>query len=285
MKPKIVLTIAGSDSSGGAGIQADLKTIAAHGCYGASVITALTAQNTRGVTAVHTPPAEFLAKQIQSVLTDFAPQAIKIGMLPNASCVRAVASELRGFPCPIVLDPVMVATSGSVLAENDAVAAMRQELFPLAALITPNIPEAERLSGIAIQKEEDMEYAAKRIGVNILVKGGHLRCGSPPAAQVKSNAYQLGDANDLLFIDGKMTWLRAERVLFRDPHQTAGFEGSSETHGTGCTLSSAIACNLALGHTMEESVKRAKPWLTQLLREKPDFQVPNGPLFHRSLEV
>jgi len=254
MNPRIVLTIAGSDSSGGAGIQADLKTFAAHGCYGMSAVTALTAQNTRGVAAVHTPPAEFLAAQIHSVLTDFAPQAIKIGMLPNAECVRAVAAALEGCAAPIVLDPVMVAASGARLAENNAVACMRDLLFPLAALITPNVPEAEALSGMHIRDEEDMLRAAELIGGNVLLKSGHLNEGS---------------ANDLLYYQGKAVWIHGERVP------------CGETHGTGCTLSSAIACNLALGHTMEESVRRAKAWLTRLLKEKPNYDVPNGPLFHR----
>jgi len=254
MNPYIVLTIAGSDSSGGAGIQADLKTFAAHGCYGMSAVTALTAQNTRGVTAVHTPPAEFLAAQIHSVLTDFAPQAIKIGMLPSADCVRAAAAALEGCNAPIVLDPVMVAASGARLAENDAVACMRRALFPIAALVTPNIPEAEALSGIKITSEEDMLRAAELIGGNVLIKSGHLD---------KNNA------DDLLYDQSEAIWIHGERVP------------CGETHGTGCTLSSAIACNLALGHTMEESVRLAKIWLTRLLREKPEFNVPNGPLFHR----
>jgi len=254
MNPHIVLTIAGSDSSGGAGIQADLKTIAAHGCYGMSAITALTAQNTIGVTAIHTPPAEFLAAQLAAVMTEFPPKAIKIGMLPDASCVRTVAAALAGCNAPVVLDPVMVATSGASLAEDDAVACMQALLFPLAALITPNIPEAERLSGMEIANEEDMLIAAQRIGANILLKGGHLAdC-----------------ANDLLYDQGEAIWLRGERVPCGD------------THGTGCTLSSAIACNLAMGFSMEESARRAKTWLTELLREKPDYGVPNGPLFHKS---
>ena len=256
MYPNIILTIAGSDSSGGAGIQADLKTFAAHGCYGMSAVTALTAQNTRGIIAVHTPPADFLARQIDSVLIDFAPQAIKIGMLPNAEGVRVVASALKHCNAPIVLDPVMVAASGAKLTENEAVAYMRQLLFPLAALITPNIPEAEHLSGMEIHSEEDMFRAAEKINANVLIKGGHISGNS---------------VNDLLYYAGNAVWLRGERVP------------CGETHGTGCTLSSAIACNLAMGRPMEESCRRAKAWLTQLLKDKPDYGVPNGPLFHRSL--
>ena len=252
MNPHILLTIAGSDSSGGAGIQADLKTFAAHGCYGMSAITALTAQNTRGVTAIHTPPADFLAAQLAALMTEFPPKAIKIGMLPDTACVRVTAAALKDCGVPIVLDPVMVATSGASLAQDDAVACMQEMLFPLAALITPNIPEAERLSGIKIANEEDMLRAAQRIGANILLKGGHLA----------------GCANDLLYYKNNAVWLRGERVPCGD------------THGTGCTLSSAIACNLAMGHSVEESARRAKTWLTDLLREKPDYGVPNGPLFH-----
>ncbi|MDR0530874.1 MAG: bifunctional hydroxymethylpyrimidine kinase/phosphomethylpyrimidine kinase [Oscillospiraceae bacterium] len=249
MKPPIVLTIAGSDSSGGAGIQADLKTIAAHGCYGMSALTALTAQNTRCVTAIHVPPAAFLTQQLAAVLTDFPPDAVKIGMLPDADCVRAVASALRNVSAPIVLDPVMVATSGASLSEDSAVNAMIAELFPLAALITPNITEAECLSKLHISSEEDMLRAAKALPCPVLLKGGHLGC-----------------ATDLLLADGREIWLRGEYLP------------CGETHGTGCTLSSAVACNLAMGHSMEESVRRAKLWLTDLLRRKPDFNVPNGPL-------
>ncbi|MCL2447153.1 MAG: bifunctional hydroxymethylpyrimidine kinase/phosphomethylpyrimidine kinase [Oscillospiraceae bacterium] len=246
---RIILTIAGSDSSGGAGIQADLKTIAAHGCYGTSCITALTAQNTRGVAAVHVPPAEFLAAQLCETISDFAPAAVKIGMLPNADCVEVVAAALQSLSCPVVLDPVMVATSGARLAEAETL----RRLFPFATLITPNLREMETLCGYTIFNEEDMLRAASELGYPVLLKGGHA--GSDEAA-------------DLLFYDNTATWLRAPRVL------------TDDTHGTGCTLSSAIACNLALGHDLLESCRLAKLWLTDLLREKPNFGVPNGPLFH-----
>lgn len=253
--PCIVLTIAGSDSSGGAGIQADLNTFAAHGCYGTSAITALTAQNTRGVTAVHTPPAEFLAAQLAAVLTDFAPQAIKIGMLPDAACVAAVTEALRKVTIPIVLDPVMVATSGAALSKSEAVLAMRRELFPLAALITPNIPEAEALTGMRINSAAEMEEAARKLAGEcraVLLKGGHLE----------------GRADDLLLTGGgEALWLCAERMA------------CGSTHGTGCTLSSAIACRLAQGYPLPESVRLAKAWLTEQMKNKPDFGVPNGPLF------
>ena len=254
MTPPIILTIAGSDSSGGAGIQADLKTIAAHNCYGASVITALTAQNTRGVTAVHTPPVEFLMAQLSATISDFPPAAVKIGMLPSADCVYAVAEALAGLSCPVVLDPVMVATSGASLIGHEALCAMLRALFPIATLITPNLREAETLCDIEINTAFDMALAAKVIGYPVLLKGGH---------------FGGDDANDLLHVDDKATWLRAKRLDIGD------------THGTGCTLSTAIACNLALEHDLAESARLAKLWLTGLLREKPDFGVPNGPLFHR----
>jgi len=256
MTPPIVLTIAGSDSSGGAGIQADLKTIAAHNCYGASVITALTAQNTRGVTSVHTPPVEFLMAQLSATISDFPPAAVKIGMLPSAECVYAVTEALAGLRCPIVLDPVMVATSGASLAEYEAICAMIRALFPLATLITPNLREAEALCDIEIKSAFDMALAAKVIGYPVLLKAGHL---------------DGEDANDLLCVDDKATWLRAKRLDIGD------------THGTGCTLSTAIACNLALGHDLIKSTKQAKAWLTGLLQKKPDFGVPNGPLHHPGL--
>lgn len=255
-KPPVVLTVAGSDSSGGAGIQADLKAIAAHGCYGASAVTALTAQNTRGVFAVHVPPATFLAAQLASVRHDFAPDAIKIGMLPDTESVAAVADFLREQPCPVVLDPVMVATSGASLSRNEAVQAMREMLFPLMTLLTPNIPEAETLAGMKIRSEADMEAAAKKMNRPLLLKGGHT-----------------GEANDLLFAEGRLLWLRGERIA------------CGETHGTGCTLSSAIACNLALGCALHESCARAKAWLTELLRRKPDFGVPNAPVFVQPLPL
>ena len=267
MPPPILLTVAGSDSSGGAGIQADLKTFAAHGCYGCSAITALTAQNTRGVTAVHTPPAEFLAAQLHAVLEDFPPDAIKIGMLPDADCVRVVAEALRGVKAPIVLDPVMVATSGASLSSDPAVAAMRALLFPLATLVTPNLREAEALGAMKITCEPDMEACARRIGFPVLIKGGHL-----PPQRTCGFAGGPGEhcgANDLLYVNEQATWLRAPRLDI------------GETHGTGCTLSSAIACRLALGHGLMESVKLSKAWLTWLLKEKPDFGIPNGPVMPR----
>jgi len=266
MHPPIVLTIAGSDSSGGAGIQADLKTIAAHGCYGASCITALTAQNTRGVAAVHTPPAKFLAAQLRETICDFPPDAVKIGMLPSAECVDVVAAALGELTCPVVLDPVMVATSGARLAEADNL----RRLFPLATVITPNLREMETLCGYAITSEEDMLHAASELGYPVLLKGGHhLRWGSPASPLLQPVHDE--EANDLLYENSRGTWLRAPRVP------------TDDTHGTGCTLSTAIACRLAQGHDLLESCRLAKAWLTALLQEKPNFGVPNGPLSHRSI--
>ena len=266
MRPKIVLTIAGSDSCGGAGIQADLKTIAAHGCYGMSAITALTAQNTRGVAAVHTPPARFLAAQLESVLSDFPPDAIKIGMLPDAACVRAVVAALREYQkrrrmLPVVLDPVMAAASGAPLADEDAVAVMQRELFPYVTLVTPNLREAEALSGMCIASQEDMEAAAPQICHTVLLKGGH-RLSQAQGTEDEG-------ADDLLWYEGKLLWLRGRRV------------DAGETHGTGCTLSSAIACRMAQGHALPEAAKLAKGWLSWLLADKPEFGVPNSPLLHR----
>lgn len=266
MLPSIVLTIAGSDSSGGAGIQADLKTIAAHGCYGTSCITALTAQNTRGVAAVHTPPAVFLAAQLRETISDFPPAAVKIGMLPNAECVETVIKALQPLRCPIVVDPVMVATSGARLAEADNL----RRLFPLATVITPNLLEMETLCGHAIASEEDMLRAASELGYPVLLKGGHrLRRGSSASALL--HTVDDKEANDLLYLNDQAIWLRAPRIA------------TDDTHGTGCTLSTAIACRLAQGYDLTESCRLAKAWLTDLLHEKPNFGVPNGPLFHRSI--
>ena len=232
---RTALTIAGSDSSGGAGIQADLKTMTVNGVYGMSVVTALTAQNTTGVRSVMAVTPEFLEEQMDCVFTDIRPDAVKIGMLPSAALMRAVAGKLREYGAErIVLDPVMVATSGSRLMEEDAVQVMKEELFPLADVITPNLPEAEVLAGRKILTEQEMEEAAEKIGRScrtaVLLKGGHQR----------------NDANDLLYRDGTLRWFRGERI------------SNPNTHGTGCTLSSAIAANLAKGYSLEESVGRAK---------------------------
>ena len=254
---KKVLTIAGSDPSGGAGIQADIKTITVHGMYAMSVITSLTAQNTTGVFGVQDTPPEFVKKQLDCVLSDIRPDAVKIGMVSSAAIVRAIAGKLKEYSVKkIVLDPVMVSTSGSRLLAADAVEALRTELFPLADLLTPNLPEAECLCGREIKTTGEMEAAANEIagalGGGVLVKGGHLA----------------DTADDLLCHNGEYTWFHSERV--QNPN----------THGTGCTLSSAIACNLAAGYSLEESVQKAKDYLTGALRAGLDLGAGSGPLYH-----
>lgn len=243
-KTAIALTIAGSDSSGGAGIQADLKTFSAFGVYGASVLTALTAQNTQGVQGVEPVRPLFVAAQLTSVLSDLDVGAVKTGMLANASIVSAVAAGLSQRDGPaLVVDPVMVATSGDVLLEPDAVAALKSELFPLAALVTPNIPEAAALLDVPAAQSEaamiDQARAIAQLGcAAVLVKGGH---GSGR------------EAVDILYARGAVTRLAAPRV--ETPH----------THGTGCTLSAAIAALLALGVGLEDAVRRAKAYVAAAL--------------------
>lgn len=256
---KTVLTIAGSDSSGGAGIQADLKTIAAHKLYGMSAITALTAQNTTGVFGIFEADAPFVAAQIDAVFTDIFPDAVKIGMVSNAEIIRTIADRLRHYhPTHIVVDPVMVSTSGSALLSPDAADALCRELLPLASVITPNIPEAQKLSGETIQTTSDMERIGRNIaeayGVNVLMKGGH----------------SVEDANDCLVLHetGDTIWFKGERV------------DNPNTHGTGCTLSSAIACGLAEGKTLAESVASAKAYVTRALKAGLDLGKGSGPLNH-----
>ncbi len=253
-----VLTIAGSDSSGGAGIQADLKTIAAHHLFGQSAITALTAQNTTGVYGVLDVPPDFVAQQIDAVFQDIRPHAVKVGMVSSAAIVEAVADALqRHGASSIVVDPVMVATSGSELASNDAVVALRDFLIPLATVVTPNLSEAEVLSGIAINTSADQERAARSIACDLrvaaLVKGGHGRT----------------DANDVLATPaGELEWFHARRI--QNPN----------THGTGCTLSSAIACGLAQGRGLSEAVRSAKLYLEGALLAQLDLGHGSGPLDH-----
>lgn len=255
---KVALTIAGSDSSGGAGIQADIKTMTALGVYAESVITALTAQNTVGVQGVVVPEPDFVEQQIESVMTDIYPDAVKIGMLPTAEVVQAVARGLRRFAVQhVVLDPVMVATSGASLSEDAAVRALIEELLPLAEVVTPNIPEAEVLSGMTIQSPDDMIAAARviqKLGVAaVLIKGGHFA----------------DRADDVLLLpDGQVVWFKEERI---DTHNT---------HGTGCTLSSAIASWLALGCELEEAIGRAKRYLTGALKHGYDLGKGTGPVNH-----
>lgn len=254
---KKVLSIAGSDCSGGAGIQADLKTFAAHKLYGMSIITALTAQNTTGVTGIMEATADFVEKQMDAVFTDIFPDAVKIGMVSSVGIIEAIAKKLEQHRAVnIVADPVMIATSGSRLLSDDAVTALKTKLLPLADVITPNIPEAETLCRFRIHNAEDMVRAGQSIGESIsgavLIKGGH----------------SLTNADDMLWHKGQVLWLHSPRV------------DNTNTHGTGCTLSSAIASNLAMGHTMEESIKRAKQYITGALEAGLNLGSGSGPLNH-----
>lgn len=254
---KKVLTIAGSDCSGGAGIQADLKTIAAHKMYGMSAITALTAQNTTGVYGILESTPEFLANQLDCIFTDIFPDAVKIGMVSSAPLIRIIAQKLGQYaPKNIVVDPVMISTSGSKLLADDAAGELCQQLLPLATLLTPNLPEAEALSGLRICSEEDMIAAAQKIAqiypCAILVKGGHF--GS--------------SADDLLYLSGECHWFRSARIQ------------TENTHGTGCTLSSAIACNLAAGDSLPDSVLHAKKYVGGALADGLNLGAGNGPLNH-----
>ncbi len=254
---KTALSIAGSDCSGGAGIQADLKTMTMNGVYAMSAITALTAQNTTGVTGILEVSPEFLKQQIDMIFTDIPPDAVKIGMVSSSSLVTAIAERLHFYEAKnIVVDPVMVATSGSRLMESDAVTALKQKLLPMAAVITPNIPEAEALSGMTIQDSSDMEAVAgllqKRFGCAVLLKGGH----------------SINDANDLLCANGELKWFCGKRI--HNPN----------THGTGCTLSSAIAANLAKGYDLEVSVQRSKEYISGALEAMLDLGRGSGPMNH-----
>ena len=254
---KKVLTIAGSDCSGGAGIQADLKTIAAHKMYGMSAITALTAQNTTGVYGILESTPEFLANQLDCIFTDIFPDAVKIGMVSSAPLIRIIAQKLGQYaPKNIVVDPVMISTSGSKLLADDAAGELCQQLLPLATLLTPNLPETEALSGLRICSEEDMIAAAQKIAqiypCAILVKGGHF--GS--------------SADDLLYLSGECHWFRSARIQTKN------------THGTGCTLSSAIACNLAAGDSLPDSVLHAKKYVGGALADGLNLGAGNGPLNH-----
>ena len=257
MKMKTALTIAGSDCSGGAGIQADIKTMTAHGIYAMSAITALTAQNTTGVTDILASTPAFLAAQLDAVFTDIFPDAVKIGMVSSADLISVIAEKLRAYEaCHIVVDPVMVATSGSRLLRENAVETLKTELLPLAEVVTPNIPEAEILAEMEIHTPADMETAAKLISEQyhcaVLCKGGH----------------DLNDANDLLWKDGVGYWFKGNRI------------DNPNTHGTGCTLSSAIASNLAKGHDLEEAVRQAKEYISGALAAMLDLGKGRGPMNH-----
>lgn len=261
---KSVLTIAGSDSSGGAGIQADIKTIAAHRLFAQSVITALTAQNTLGVFGIESVNPRFVEQQIDVVFDDIRPDAIKIGMVSSPEIVEAIAIALkRNDARHIVVDPVMVATSGSALIADEAVQALVELLFPLAEVVTPNLPEAQVLAGCSIETPAEAERAALRIaGLSsgasyaVMLKGGHADEGE-------------GTADDLLCeSDGSLTWLRGKRIA------------TANTHGTGCTLSSAIACGLANGESVEDAARSAKQYVSGALAAGLDLGRGSGPLDH-----
>ncbi|MCI8610767.1 MAG: bifunctional hydroxymethylpyrimidine kinase/phosphomethylpyrimidine kinase [Clostridiales bacterium] len=254
---KTALSIAGSDCSGGAGIQADLKTMVMNGVYGMSAITALTAQNTTGVTDIMEVAPTFLQEQIDRIFTDIQPDAVKIGMVSNTDLIEVIAQRLVFYQAKnIVVDPVMVSTSGSSLMESEAVTALKSKLLPMAAVVTPNIPEAQILSGIEITGEADMLAAAAHIGNTyrcaVLLKGGHA----------------INDANDLLWEGGRSKWFYGKRI------------DNPNTHGTGCTLSSAIAANLAKGFDLETAVQRSKAYISGALSAMLNLGKGIGPMDH-----
>jgi len=254
---KTVLTIAGSDSSGGAGVQADIKTMTMHGVYAMSAITALTAQNTLGVRAILDSTPDFLRKQLDAVFEDIFPDSVKIGMVSSSELIEVIAERLKFYGAKnIVVDPVMVATSGSSLMKTDAIETLCAVLLPLATVVTPNIHEAEVLSDMVIRNREDMMTAAKYIeekyGCFVMLKGGH----------------SINDADDLLCENGSLIWFNGKRI------------DNPNTHGTGCTLSSAIASNLAKGFTLKESIKKAKEYIKEALCEEIDLGKGSGPLKH-----
>lgn len=253
---RCVATIAGSDPSSGAGIQADIKTISALGCYAISIITALTAQNTQGVQAIQEIPPGFVQQQMDSVFTDINIASVKIGMLHNPKIIDAVVAGLQKYqPTYIVLDPVMVSKNGSLLLQENTISVLKEKLFPLVTLITPNLVEAEKLLGESITTPTDMEQAAKKLGeqfnINVLVKGGHL----------VSN-----QSSDVLYLKSEQhcEWLHANRI------------DTQQTHGTGCTLSSAIASFLALGCSLQNAVLNAKQYLTKAIEAGSEFRLGHG---------
>lgn len=254
---KTALTIAGSDSCAGAGIQADIKTMTTNGVYAMSAITTLTAQNTTGITAIMEVTSEFLAKQLEAIFTDIYPDAVKIGMVSSSGLIKTIAEELKKFKAKnIVIDPVMVATSGSKLISDDAISTLEGYLLPMAKVITPNIPETEVLSGKTIKTSEDMIEASKIISNKyhcaVLCKGGH----------------NLNDANDLLYHDGSFKWFKGKRI------------DNPNTHGTGCTLSSAIAANLAKGYELDTAIEKAKRYISGALSAMLNLGKGSGPMNH-----
>ena len=257
MKMKTALTIAGSDCSGGAGIQADLKTMTMNGVYAMSAITALTAQNTTGVRAIQESTPDFLKQQIDAIFEDIYPDAVKIGMVSSSELICVIADRLSYHRAKnVVVDPVMVATSGSSSMQTDAVKTLTGKLLPIATLVTPNIPESQVLSGMEIRTREDMYTVAKKIGDSygcaVLLKGGH----------------SIHDADDLLYANGDFRWFAGKRI------------DNPNTHGTGCTLSSAIASNLAKGFDLAMSVKRAKDYISDVLSAQLDLGQGAGPMMH-----
>jgi hydroxymethylpyrimidine/phosphomethylpyrimidine kinase len=254
---RTALTIAGSDTCGGAGIQADIKTMTANGVYAMSAITALTAQNTTGVTGIMEVTPEFLKLELDTVITDIRPDAVKIGMVSASELIRVISETIRNYELDnVVVDPVMVATSGARLISEDAIGTLKECLLPLATVLTPNIPEAEVLSGMEIKSPEDMVTAAELIsktyGCAVLLKGGH----------------NMNDANDLLYRDGGFKWFNGKRI------------DNPNTHGTGCTLSSAIASNLAKGYDLDTAVEKAKNYISGALAAMLDLGKGSGPMSH-----
>ena len=254
---RTALTIAGSDTCGGAGIQADIKTMTANGVYAMSAITALTAQNTTGVTGIMEVTPDFLKLELDTVITDIRPDAVKIGMVSASELIRVISETIRHYELKnVVVDPVMVATSGARLISEDAIGTLKECLLPLATVLTPNIPEAEVLSGMEIKSPEDMVTAAELISKNygcaVLLKGGH----------------NMNDANDLLYRDGGFKWFNGKRI------------DNPNTHGTGCTLSSAIASNLAKGYDLDTAVEKAKNYISGALAAMLDLGKGSGPMNH-----
>ncbi|WP_209701285.1 bifunctional hydroxymethylpyrimidine kinase/phosphomethylpyrimidine kinase [Clostridium algifaecis] len=254
---KTTLTIAGSDSCGGAGIQADIKTMTTNGVYAMSAITALTAQNTTGVTGIMEVTSEFLGKQLEAVFTDIYPDAVKIGMVSSSELIKTIAKKLKKFEAKnIVIDPVMVATSGSKLISDEAISTLKEYLLPMSTVLTPNIPETEVLSGMLVKTTDDMIEAAGSISDTyhcaVLCKGGH----------------KLNDANDLLYSDGSFKWFNGKRI------------NNPNTHGTGCTLSSAIASNLAKGYDLDTAIEKAKRYISGALEAMLDLGKGSGPMNH-----
>ncbi|WP_240474500.1 bifunctional hydroxymethylpyrimidine kinase/phosphomethylpyrimidine kinase [Thomasclavelia saccharogumia] len=251
------LTIAGSDSSGGAGIQADVKTMLVNRVYAMSALTALTAQNTTGVTGIYEVSGEFLEQQLDSIFTDIYPEAVKIGMVSSQTLIISIAKKLKEYNARnIVIDPVMIATSGAKLIDDEAIDTLKEYLLPMATVLTPNIPEAEILADMKIKNEQEMVEAAALIGEKygcaVLVKGGHA----------------INDANDLLYQKGNYQWFKEKRI------------DNFNTHGTGCTLSSAIAANLAKGDSLEKSIEKAKKYISKALAAMLDLGSGSGPMDH-----